>query len=266
MAGSRAHRIVVALAGVLVSAACAQIAQVDPTGQTPNHARRGSAPTTANAASPRQVLTRDIDHPPALDCAPGNWRYNGPDPAKLPVDFTDTEHYEFTSLRAERSAGSAQTLCGQRGPALDLAWQVSHGRDDVLIAVLDSGIMWRDEKMDDLATKAYLNAAELPLPEGADTHDANGDGVFDIADYAGDPRVSDRNGSGLLDPEDLILTPVFNDGTDADDNGYVDDISGWDFLFDDNNPLDDVEYGHGTGEARDSTSADGNGGSVGTCP
>ena len=212
------------------------------------------------------MLTRDIDHPPALDCAPGNWRYNGPDPAKLPVDFTDTEHYEFTSLRAERSAGSAQTLCGQRGPALDLAWQVSHGRDDVLIAVLDSGIMWRDEKMDDLATKAYLNAAELPLPEGADTHDANGDGVFDIADYAGDPRVSDRNGSGLLDPEDLILTPVFNDGTDADDNGYVDDISGWDFLFDDNNPLDDVEYGHGTGEARDSTSADGNGGSVGTCP
>jgi len=120
--------------------------------------------------------------------------------------------------------------------------------------------------MSDLATKAYLNAAELPVPQGAASYDANGDGVFDVTDYADDPRVSDRNGSTALDPEDLILTPAFNDGTDADGNGYVDDISGWDLLFDDNNPLDDVTYGHGTGEARDSTAADGNGGSVGTCP
>ena len=58
-----------------------------------------------------------------------------------------------------------------------------------------------------------------------------------------------RNGPpGMLTPEDLII--AFSDGTDHDGNGYADDIAGWDFLDDDNDPYDDVQYGHGTGEAR----------------
>jgi thermitase len=35
-----------------------------------------------------------------------------------------------------------------------------------------------------------------------------------------------------------------NDGTDGDDNGFIDDIEGWDFANDDNDPTDDL--GHGT--------------------
>jgi subtilisin family serine protease len=35
-----------------------------------------------------------------------------------------------------------------------------------------------------------------------------------------------------------------NDGLDNDGNGYVDDVHGWDFVNDDNQPLDD--HGHGT--------------------
>ena len=66
-------------------------------------------------------------------------------------------------------------------------------------------------------------------------------------------RIADRNGNGLADPEDLILDPAYSNGIDDDRNGYVDDISGWDFLYGDNDPLDTVEYGHGTGEAKDST-------------
>src|SRR5204862_3335885 len=50
--------------------------------------------------------------------------------------------------------------------------------------------------------------------------------------------------------EDLIK--AFSDGVDQDHNGYVDDIAGWDFYENDNDPADDVFYGHGTGEARDS--------------
>ena len=80
-----------------------------------------------------------------------------------------------------------------------------------------------------------------------------------------DPRVGDRNGNGLIDPEDLILAPALSDGVDGDANGYVDDISGWDFLNDDNNPLDDVGYGHGTGEAKDSTAAHNGTGAFGMC-
>ena len=89
-------------------------------------------------------------------------------------------------------------------------------------------------------------------------HDANGDGVFNIDDYACDAarRPADRPaprrpGRTCSTPEDLII--AFSDGTDADRNGFVDDIAGWDFLDNDNDPFDDVQYGHGTGEAHDST-------------
>ena len=93
--------------------------------------------------------------------------------------------------------------------------------------------------------------------------DCNGDGRFSIADFG---AIPDRNGNGLADPEDLILDPQYSNGRDDDHNGYVDDISGWDFLYGDNDPLDTVNYGHGTGEAEDSTAADNGTGDVGTCP
>ncbi len=170
------------------------------------------------------------------------------------------------------------------------AMKLTTGRPDVEIAVLDSGIKWNDaEAMSDLRLKVHLNRGELPAPlhdlataisdpgqnncsafSGA--HDANGDGVFNIDDYACDSRVkavlvSDprRNGPArVLTPEDLII--AFSNGTDADGNGFVDDIAGWDFVDDDNDPFDDVQYGHGTGEARDSSSEGNNGGQLGSCP
>ena len=79
--------------------------------------------------------------------------------------------------------------------------------------------------MEDLAGNAYLNRGELDPPIGAepgaaDPYDANGDGRFSVLDYAQDPRVSDVNGNGLVDPEDLILDPSLADGADSDGNGY----------------------------------------------
>ena len=119
----------------------------------------------------------------------------------------------------------AERELGAIGFSLDLAWQLSTGRRDVIIAVLDSGIRWNYE---DLRLKFHINAGELPPPEGSTVHDANGDGRFDVDDYAGDSRVGDGNGNGLLDPEDLIL--AFSDCKDDDGNGYPDDISGYDFF------------------------------------
>ncbi len=154
----------------------------------------------------------------------------------------------------------------------DRAWNRETGSTDVIIAVLDSGIEWDHT---DLLRKHYLNPAELPTPQnGADpcAYDCNDDGVFNIDDYALDPRVDPASGinptthpDGMLDPSDLIA--AFSDGVDDDANGYIDDISGWDFFWNDNNPYDDTRYGHGTGEARDSSSeGDGGGGSIGVCP
>jgi hypothetical protein len=154
--------------------------------------------------------------------------------------------------------------------AVDTAWQTTTGRPDVTIAVLDSGIKWNDAgAMADLRGKTRLNRQELPLPQGCPQYDCNGDSVFNVLDYAGDSRVnlndSRRVGPpGVMVPQDLLI--AFSDGTDGDNNGFVDDIAGWDFLDNDNDAYDDVQYGHGTGEASDSSSEADNGRQTGSCP
>ncbi len=191
------------------------------------------------------------------------------DPPLLPDDF-GSDNWKLTSeLTGDPEIdASAQELFGVKGASVDLAWQLTTGRPDVVIAVLDSGIRW-GESLPDLVDKFYLNRGELPVPEGSDNpsdaYDRNRDGIFNMADYAEDSRVSDRNGNGMLDPEDLIF--IFSDGVDDDANGYTDDISGWDFFEDDNDALDEVRYGHGTGQSNDSGAEANNGiGGVGTCP
>src|SRR5579862_1395446 len=196
-------------------------------------------------------------------------------PPTLPNDW-GTDNWKLTSEKTgdPELDNNPQELFGVKGVSVDLAWQVTTGRPDVLIAVLDSGIEWQNPQPD-LVNKFHLNRGELPVPEGStntlDPYDRNGDGVFNIQDYladgthAQDSRVTDRNGNGMIDPEDLIF--IFSDGKDDDHNGYIDDICGWDFFEDDNDPLDDVQYGHGTGEAHDSNAeANNGGGDPGTCP
>ena len=178
------------------------------------------------------------------------------------------------------------------GLSADVAWTMTTGDPRVLIAVHDSGALWDDP---DLVNKWYLNRGELPLPKHADgsdcaAYDCNGDGVFNVLDYTSgrghdqptmatvtDPRITgypcpgnaschgDTNGNGLLDPEDLIR--IFSNGLDDDGDGFVDDICGWDFFKGGNDPYDDIQFGHGTGEAEESTAEGNNGiGGLGVCP
>ncbi|CAM2008108.1 S8 family serine peptidase [Acanthopleuribacter pedis] len=175
-----------------------------------------------------------------------------------PANYSPDRDWWLSGRRDPRPelAFSPQELYGVRGMSLPAAWRVSTGRPDVVIAVMDSGIRWAQRRYCELVRKIYLNAGELPLPADtanpADTrfggYDANGDGVFNVVDYWEDPRVVDINGNGWVDPEDLILT--FSDGRDDDQNGFTDDISGWDFFENDNNARDDVDFGHGTNQAR----------------
>ncbi len=248
-------------------------------------------------------------------------------PGVVPSDFSETGDWKFAATPDSPTANpltakinrQADELCGIRGMSLvdaqtvqpaggcahgavRTAWEVSTGRPDVTIAVLDSGIEWNDlSAMRDLRAKVKLNQGELPAPRrdittslvpglhcatfsaatGGDYnprghYDINGDGVFNTLDYACDSRVAAvvngpsplhalRHGPpGFLTPEDLILT--FSDGVDHDHNGFASDIAGWNFLDNNNDPFDDVQYGHGTGEALDSNAEANNGGDVGTCP
>ncbi|HEY0516831.1 MAG TPA: hypothetical protein VGD00_06895 [Solirubrobacteraceae bacterium] len=122
-----------------------------------------------------------------------------------------------------------------------------------------------------------------PGGSGAIPYDVIEQGAFNVLDYACDSRVAHvldsypkctnppsggecRNGpNGVLTPEDLII--AFSDGVDHDHNGYAGDIAGWNFVDNNNDPYDDVHYGHGTGEEEDSAGeANNSAGDSGTCP
>lgn len=166
----------------------------------------------------------------------------------LPVDHKNPNVTQF-----DKDNGS--------GMGVDLSWQLHTGNSRMRIAVLDSGIRWFEK---DLRNRIYLNAGELPFPEGFNTHDVNNDGRFNIEDYISDSRVADHNQNGFLDVEDIILS--FSDNLDQDGNGYTDDISGWDFVENDNNPGDRINYGHGTNEGLHTAAEINNGiGSAGIC-
>ncbi len=201
-------------------------------------------------------------------------------PGEVPNDLSgDSNEFKYAATAEDGSphTADARELFGVRGghvvdrdAGVDTAWQTSTGRPDVLIAVLDSGIKWNDASaMGDLRRKTHLNRDELPHPDGCTQYDCNGDGVFNVDDYSGDPRVdlgdSRRVGpAGVMVPQDLLI--AFSDGDDDDGNGFVDDIAGWDFLDNDNDAFDDVQYGHGTGEAEGSTAEADNGRNAGSCP
>jgi hypothetical protein len=238
-----------------------------------------------------QLHTANADDLPT-DLGDDEWKYSSK---------TACELYGPPNIPSEKTANcvtgptvmeNPQEQFGVTGASIDKAWTTTTGRPDIVIAVVDSGIQWNNlgKPMNDVNNKIWLNTGELPIP-GTNTfspdrvdYDVNTDGVVNIKDYcpnwndtldcggSGDPRVrgaadsadTDYNKNGIIDPEDLLFR--FSDGTDQDANGYVDDFVGWDSYEDDNDPFDEVQYGHGSGEAMDSTAEANNGGTVGTCP
>jgi len=255
------------------------------TGQTPNDVGTDATPAS----------------PPPDPALPDNgrgeyWKYSAsPEPGGQNA-LNDNRPTELDGIRGASLFDFDESL--------DWAWQVSSGRPDVTIATLDSGIKWNDPgAMNDLRFKTRINRGEAPVPltdranadalvagencaAYADVYDANGDGVFNLRDYSCDSRVNvtdpRRVGpAGTLTPQDVLIAfsaPTFTapstsssdgdiaGGEDDDANGYVDDMVGWDFLDNDNDPFDDVQYGHGTGEAEGSSGEANNGNGIGSCP
>ena len=167
----------------------------------------------ADPGARRPILRR---RPATRSCrrtwtAPGG-ATTGSSAGQLPGEW-DPDEDKFTARRDPGSARSPHRLCGQLGAAVDLAWGVERGTPDTVIAVLDSGIEWRDPAaMADLATTAYLNRGELPPPQSGvrprptRTTPTATDGSR-CSTTATTRGSRDRNGNGVLDPEDLILTP-----------------------------------------------------------
>jgi len=180
-------------------------------------------------------------------------------------------------------AGDAE---GAAGMSVNRAW-AAYGMGHVTVAYMEGGVNWKLPDANDLRDQSYLNTGELPYPQDASgqshaTYDLDGDGVVNVEDYAKDPRVGRANPqAGGITPEDLIiafghceiqshqLVRCPRKGSfDNDKNGYPNDISGWNFHRDTDDPqTDNTIYHHANGESENLlATANDNFGGVGVCP
>ena len=239
------------------------------------------------------------------------WPNNGTPPAPDDPDYQPVESGYPSSCSSQsvndeqlyfygfmpRCAPQATDPENASGMSVSTAWQnfgsLAIGAPSVVIAYIEAGINWHHGDAQELANKVYLNRGELPPPlcdrspcVNPGSYDANGDGVFNAADYADDSRVGDFNGNGVIDPEDVITAFTCYDRTtgsvgqlsfdagnrqhcsngdavlsvDNDGNGYPHDISGWDFYDHQNDPATyDSAYGHANNQQKQAAAETDNG-------
>lgn len=143
-----------------------------------------------DGSSIEQVLAR-LEDVREIEYAEPNHYYG---PSFIP----DDTHFDL-QWALHNTGREINGRAGTRDADMDVpeAWDISTGRVDVIVAVIDSGV---DYNHPDLSSSIWINNME-----------------------------------------------VANNSLDDDGNGFIDDILGWDFVDDDNDPMD--TYSHGTHSA-----------------
>ncbi len=157
---------------------------------------------------------------------------------------------------------------GSSGMDLTDAWNLTQGDPNMLVAYIEGGINWHLPDAQTLNPNIYVNWHELPVPCTGTTlanatmvisgktepctltysnneadYNVDGSGMINALQWQNDPRVKLVNGTNFINAEDLIA--AFSNNVNHDGSPYPNDISGWDFYDNDNDPATtDSAYGH----------------------
>ncbi len=238
-----------------------------PADQTPREAVEtlGRIPGVV-FAEPNETVTisEKADHPEAIESAT-NLEHQDPSltpsdadasvamaPDAAPADAEMIVSIEAVSNDTGYANGSLwgmygdkTTIANQYGSQAGEAWAAGYaGTMKTVVGVIDTGI---DYTHPDLYLNIWLNQGEISTTLRAVLKDTDGDSLItfrDLNNVANANYVTDINKNGYIDAGDLLKDTRWENGADEDKNGYKDDLIGWDFANNDNDPFDD--NGHGT--------------------
>ncbi len=168
------------------------------------------------------------------------------------VKFAEANYLLNSQATSNDSQYTGGGLWGMRGDTsgsfygtgADEAWAAGYtGSMKTVVGVIDTGIDYRHP---DLYLNIWLNQSEISTTLRNALTDVDSDGLITFRDLnhaANTSQVRDLNANGYIDAGDLLNDSRWEDGIDNDLNGYRDDLIGWDFVNNDNDPLDDNRHG-----------------------
>lgn len=142
--------------------------------------------------------------------------------------------------------GDSSSPSNSNGSQASEAWSRGvTGRTTNVVGIIDTGINYTHP---DLYLNIWLNQREIPQNLRGNLQDVDLDGLITFRDLNAAvnlPYTFDFNKNGYVDAGDLLVNPIWENGIDEDRNGFTDDLIGWDFESNDNDPYQ-IGEGHGT--------------------